>query len=379
MSVVVKIKQDLNKIKKIDLKYIEEYAIKENLYLGTSDEACCYEKYSGGNDIRNKIIILFNKALFGRGVLLLVDNKYNIELVLNYPITQVDIEDFYKFVKSVCNKFKVKKILQDNIEYDLKYLDTLKNGVTRANQINIKNNIEAGITIFGCINPVTLDKEFINNIDKLSNEEAVEYFGTYLDNKQRKMYYFSKPLLFKKDNTKLYARYALTENAPSIFPTSPYLPFGYNQKLIKDIESWSVVIFEENDDEFHLVGEIPFEYFKKIINIKKQVRYDYKHILMTVNKKIISKVITYNSKLAKKELINWLKDNNFKPLQVIFTNTFYDKNNETCYIFKYKNKIFAKWYLGIVSKLGTYSLMKEYKKEHEIDHAKDILNVLNNN
>ena len=161
MSVLVKIKQDLNKVKKIDLKKLEEYGILGNLYLGLSDEACCFERYKWDNDIRNKILVLFDRDLFGRGMLLLLDNDYNIELVLNYPTTQVDIDNFYRFIKDICDKFKFKKIIEDNIEYDIKDIDKLKNGVTRANQINIKNNIEAGLTIFGCINPITLDNEFI--------------------------------------------------------------------------------------------------------------------------------------------------------------------------------------------------------------------------
>ena len=280
MSVLVKIKQDLNKVKKIDLKKLEEYGILGNLYLGLSDEACRFERYKWDNDIRNKILVLFDRDLFGRGMLLLLDNDYNIELVLNYPTTQVDIDNFYRFIKDICDKFKFKKIIEDNIEYDIKDIDKLKNGVTRANQINIKNNIEAGLTIFGCINPITLDNEFIKEIDKLSATQAVQYFGSYLERKQRKMYYFAKPLLFKKDNGKLYSRYALTENATSIFPLNPYLPFGYNQKLIKDIEDWNVVVFKENNDDYLLVGEVPFNYFKKIINIKKLVKYDYKHILV---------------------------------------------------------------------------------------------------
>ena len=376
MSVLVKIKQDLNKVKKIDLKKLEEYGILGNLYLGLSDEACCFERYKGDNDIRNKILVLFDRDLFGRGMLLLLDNDYNIELVLNYPTTQVDIDNFYRFIKDICDKFKFKKIIEDNIEYDIKDIDKLKNGVTRANQINIKNNIEAGLTIFGCINPITLDNEFIKEIDKLSATQAVQYFGSYLERKQRKMYYFAKPLLFKKDTGKLYSRYALTENATSIFPINPYLPFGYNQKLIKDIEDWNVVVFKENNDDYLLVGEVPFNYFKKIINIKKLVKYDYKHILVTVDKKIILKVENYNIKKAKKELIAWLKGNNYKPLQVVFTNKFYDENNEICYIFKYKNNLFTSWYLGIVNKLGSYSNIKEYKKETEVEAANDILNLL---
>ena len=190
------------------------------------------------------------------------------------------------------------------------------------------------------------------------------------------MYYFAKPLLFKKDTCKLYSRYALTENATSIFPINPYLPFGYNQKLIRDIEDWNVVVFKENNDDYLLVGEVPFNYFKKIINIKKLVKYDYKHILVTVDKKIILKVENYNIKKAKKELIAWLKGNNYKPLQVVFTNKFYDENNEICYIFKYKNNLFTNWYLGIVNKLGSYSNIKEYKKETEVEAANDILNLL---
>ena len=45
-------------------------------------------------------------------------------------------------------------------------------------------------------------------------------------------------------------------------------------------------------------------------------------------------------------------------------------------IYKFKKDEQSKWLLGIVSDSGTFSEMREYNKESEINDAKAILNML---
>ena len=86
-------------------------------------------------------------------------------------------------------------------------------------------------------------------------------------------------------------------------------------------------------------------------------------------------------KQNKKELEEWLSHPNElgkKPSKIEYTNQFEDEDGIQCMIFKYKKSLFGKWLLGIVSESGTFSEMKEYKKENEIEDAKKLLEILKN-
>ena len=79
------------------------------------------------------------------------------------------------------------------------------------------------------------------------------------------MYYFAKPLLFESSKRDKYiAKYALTKDVPSIFPTSTNLPFGYDAKFKDNILSWQVVVVEilkSKKQEFKIHTELSYEEF----------------------------------------------------------------------------------------------------------------------
>lgn len=86
-------------------------------------------------------------------------------------------------------------------------------------------------------------------------------------------------------------------------------------------------------------------------------------------------------KQNKKELEDWLSHPNElgkKPCKIEYTNQFEDEDGIKCMIFKYKKSLFGKWLLGIVSDSGTFSDMKEYNKEKEIEDVTKILEFLKN-
>ena len=83
----------------------------------------------------------------------------------------------------------------------------------------------------------------------------------------------------------------------------------------------------------------------------------------------------------KKQLEDWLShpsELGRKPSKIEYTNQFEDEDGISCMIFKYKKSLFGKWLLGIVSESGTFSEMKEYKQETEINDAKILLETLKN-
>ena len=218
MSILVDIKQNPKNLKKNGLKFIKKIAATENLCFGVLNEACSFDEYEGGEDIRNQLLILFSRKSYGRGMSLTIDDNYNLELVLNYPATQTDIETFYKFIDDFCVNFKFKTFLQEGNEYSLDKINKLKEEATAFNKKCIKTFLKSGLTIFGCIYPITLEQDLIDTIDKIDEEKACRYFESYLDKKQKIDLYFAKPIIYEYKKDEYFARYALTENVPSIFP-----------------------------------------------------------------------------------------------------------------------------------------------------------------
>lgn len=86
-----------------------------------------------------------------------------------------------------------------------------------------------------------------------------------------------------------------------------------------------------------------------------------------------------NIKDEMQELENWLADPHefgHKPFKIEYTNHFVDKDGISCTIFKFKKNLTGKWLLGIVSESGTFSEMGLYRRESEIEDAKQILDML---
>ena len=318
---------------------------------------------------------MFYKKLFGRGFSFLVDDDYNAELTLNYPCSVIDIAIFYKFITMYCKYFNLDKFTQEGEEYNLDDIEKLIKEADDFNKRIICRELKVGLTIFGCIYPIVIDDDLILKLRSNEEAKAYNYFAKYLDNLQRPMYYYAIPLIYKNNN-KYIAKYGLTKDVPSIFPKSTYLPFGYNQKIFDNITSWSVAVIE--NQEYSITCEIPYNDFCKLININKLPKFDYKHKLVTIDDKIMTKISKYKIEKAKDELSNWLSDYRelgHKPSKIEYTNEFVTENIH-CYIFKYKKEKFSKWYLGIVSDSGTFSEFKEYIKETEKDDAKEIINLL---
>ncbi len=379
MSVVVNINQNVKKTKKINLKDLEERVEANQLYYGVPNQAYCLEDYTGKEDIRNQLFVLFSRKTYGRGMSFFLDDDYNIELVLNYPATNTDIEVFYHFIKNCCDNLKLDVFLQEGEEYSLSQIEELKQEVIMFNQKYIKQELKAGLTIFGCIYPITIEDKFIKSVQIVLPERVTDLFELYLDKKQKQDCYFAKPIIYTDNqNDYYYARYALTENVPSIFPTEVYLPFGYNQDYFKQVKSWNVAIIENKNQELKLTAEIPFVDFIKIIDKKKCPIFDAKHIIVTVDQALLKKVAKYKIEQAKENLSEWLSDFRElgqKPVKIEYTNSF-EEEGIHCFIFKYKKTILGKWMLGIVSDSGTFSKMEEYHKETEIEEAKVIIKLL---
>ena len=379
MSIVVNIRH--KKETKIGYNFLRTRANFENLYVGIQDEAYCLDDYQGDEDIRGIYFVLFSREKFHRGFGFKVDEDYNIELVLNYPCSKRDVMIFYKFINDYCLNFDIPTFTEEGEEFTLKDIPELQNEKIEFNKMLIRDDLKSGLTIFGCIYPITLDDDFILGIRYLDPDRALNAFANYLDKLQRPMYYFAKPALYySADPNKYIAKYSLTKDVPSIFPINAHLPFGYDEKFKDNIVSWQVVVAELlESNEFKIHAEMSYDEFCQVINLSKYPKFDKTHVLITVDDKALSKIAQHNIQTAQETMINWLSDYRelgCKPAQIEFTKEFVTEDGIHCYIFKYKKTLLSNWWLGIVSESGTFSEFKEYNQATEITDAIEIINLL---
>lgn len=377
MSIVVNINQNTQTPKKIGLKFLSGWTDFENQYFGVPNHAFVLDTYEGEEDIREQLFVLFDRKKYGRGMSFTIDRNYDVELVLNYPATKTDIEMFYKFIGDFCRNFKLGTFIQEGDEYHLDAIPSLKNEALAFNEDLVKTNLKSGLTLFGCIYPIVLEDTFLRKIKGLTSADAYAYFEAYLDEKQKQDCYFAKPLIYNiPAKQTAIAKYALTENVPSIFPLEKYLPFGYNQNLKDEITSWNVVLVYDN---LQIAEEMPYDDFCAVIPVASFPRFDEKHVVITFKKEWLKIIERKNVERAKNKLEEWLADARElgkKPIKIEHTTSFVDEDGIRCYVFKYKKSLLSPWWLGIVSDSGTFSEMKVYHKDSEIEDAKHILNLL---
>ncbi len=379
MSLVVNIKQNPNSIHKIGLEFVKDFCENQGLCFGISNAAYVTELYEGEEELRNTVFVLWSTQKLGRGFGFVLNDDYDLELILNYPATRNDIDDFYKFINNYCITFGIERFLQEGEEYNLDKINDLKLEALQYNEGFAKEFLKEGLTIFGSIYPICLETDFINRMNTVDNKTAYELYENYIDEKQRIDCYYAKPILYDMGNDKILARYALTVDVPTIFPLKANIPFGYNQDLKDKVQNWNVALIDNGN--YKVLSELTFDEFKAAAGFDNYPRFDEEHIIITLDEKLLKKFFQKKVSESKEQLINWLSHPNelgAKPVKIENTNYFRDEDGIECFIFKYKKKLIGKWLLGIVSESGTFSEMKPYNQNTEIEDAKQMLEMLKN-
>lgn len=291
MSVIVNINQNSECVKEIGLNFLEKWTASHGQFYGVPDAVYVLSDYTREEDIRNQLFILFNQKKYGRGMSFFLDENYNVEVVLNLPATQTDIEMFFGFINDFCENFDIDSFLQEGEEVTLKQIPEIKERLLQFNQTVVKENLKTGLTIFGCVYPIVLEDSYMKSVEGLSDAEKCQCFEQYLDEKQKLDCYFAKPILYQMPNKGgIAAKYALTEDVPSIFPIETYLPFGYNQNLKDEIKSWSVLLVAEDSGELKPYKELEYDAFCSLIDISSYEKFDASHVILTFNKDMRAKI-----------------------------------------------------------------------------------------
>ena len=295
MSVIVNLKQKkgfLKKPVKIEMPFLQSAVYDADMYFGIPNEAYVIDQYEGGNDIRETLFVLYRKDTYGRGMSFFVDKDYNIELVLNNPATQRDIESFYKVIAFCCKQLKLDSFEQEDEIIKLSDIESKKNEIIGFNKSLIKCMFKPDLTLFGAIYPIAIEAEFIESLENMTEDEAYSAYEKYLDEKQKMDCYFAKPSLFNTSQKGEYivARYVLTEDVPSIFPVSPYLPFGYRKELKEKVQEWNVIIAGERDGKMQALAQLSFDELLNMLDREKLGKFDASHYIVKIEKDFVGKL-----------------------------------------------------------------------------------------
>ena len=295
MSVIVNLKQKkgfLKKPVKIEMPFLQSAVYDADMYFGIPNEAYVIDQYEGGNDIRETLFVLYRKDIYGRGMSFFVDKDYNIELVLNNPATQRDIESFYKVIAFCCKQLKLDSFEQEDEIIKLNDIESKKNEIIGFNKSLIKGMFKPDLTLFGAIYPIAIEAEFIESLENMTEDEAYLAYEKYLDEKQKMDCYFAKPSLFNTSQKGEYivARYVLTEDVPSIFPVSPYLPFGYRQELKEKVQEWNVIIAGEREGRMQALAQLSFDELLNMLDREKLGKFDARHYIVKIEKDFVGKL-----------------------------------------------------------------------------------------
>lgn len=378
MSVNVRITQDPDHRRRLDLAFVHGLAAEEGLYFGIMNDIFCLEMFEE-EEVHDVWLVLFSQRIYCRGVQMKIDAQDDLEFILNLPAGSADIACFYRLISRCCLTLGAASFVQEEEVCALEEIDRLREELIRSNRSLVHEALKADLCVFGCIYPITLDETLFSLIEQAGKDQADLVFERYMDHLQKKDCYYARVRVYRDAEGAFHARYALTEGVPTIFPTDPYLPFGYDQDLQERILSWNVSIITKQQETYRELISIPFDLFRDMMNRVHREKFDARHVILTLNEELMWFIRPYEIEQAVQRLSEWLSDPRElgkKPYSVEHTRVFEQEDGVRCHIFRYKKSMFSAWLLGIVSDAGAYSEMKEYHRKSEYADAQALLAFL---
>lgn len=267
MSNVVRIRQDQETLQTIDLSFLKEWLMRQQLYFGVLNEAYALENYEKTDaDIRGIRFVIFDRQCFGRGFQLLVEEDYDLELTLNAFATERDVQSFFLGIRDLCEELAVDEFEQEGERCFLDQIDALYKELIKQNRWLVKHRLQERTTIFGCIYPIMIEESLIRHLALLEEPAAYRLYERYLDEKQHLEAYYGKPVVWKEGSERT-ARYPLVEGALTILPLEGDWPQAYQLHELPQIQSWSVFLLKKKGEEGDLRREanIPYAEFMKLV------------------------------------------------------------------------------------------------------------------
>ena len=302
MSVDIEIKQAGLFKKNLDLNFLKGICENYGFSYGVPNHAVALDDYQGGKDITGVVFTVYNRKKIGRGFNFWIDNKKSdCCLRLNNPCTDNDINDFYDFLQTTCERLKAKSFLQDGEIKPVEEIIEIRKNITQWNRQVLRDQIAADYRewcIFGAVYPIYLEDSFREQIPYLSDRDAMASYTKYLHDKQIKDYYYAKAIMYSDNEGNLFGRYAITEGVRSIFPLGPYITIGTHLDMNTEVRGWSVSLGIFENGEYNAAGVISFYNFVNILSLKENANmFDVKHVIIELNKKDINMLVEKSARI----------------------------------------------------------------------------------
>ncbi len=241
--------------------------------------------------------VLCDPAQPGRGCFLqaVPGEKGRAALRQTLPCTPRDLEIFYGLVKHICQVWETVRFTQDGEECRLSDIPRLKEGQRKGCEGFLKAMAERwqadgeGV-LTGAVYPIYIEPEAIQRL----KGGDLDFFQTYLTEKQTGDWYYAKPNFFRNQNgVDILGLYAITEEVPSILPLEPFVPPLYSIMLqgfsltAEQVTDWRVSlnrVWEENGEtKADTLDYLSFEKFAQKVRLDQCPRYDAKHVIVQVD------------------------------------------------------------------------------------------------
>lgn len=192
----------------------------------------CNFKYGSRNEfevldedkINNSTFVAYNPNAIGRGIFFDCReiNSGKIEIGINFPTTEKEIDDFINVIKEINSQLKKTEILciEENKRYKFEDFMNEKDRIVEFSLQTLKEgclkNINMPLTYTLAMWPLTLNDE---QREVFSKSNDLKQFERLLNEKQKIDAYYAKPRIYRNSaNNTTVAVYTLTEDCDSIFP-----------------------------------------------------------------------------------------------------------------------------------------------------------------
>lgn len=227
-------------------------------------------------------VIAFDPACICRGICV-ETSEDSVTLGLSNVTGASEIRLFYELVRRICKIFGTKVFKREDaivsLEQTDRFLEEDLSSAAAGLDVMLAK-LEAGednVTMFGALNPITLDAA---DLRKIGGDP--EKLGAFLHGKQSANAYFAAPQVFQdpKDGS-LVGVYSVLCGTRTIMPYAPAAPFYLQQK----VDRWIVYVYI-SDDKY---GYVEFADFAA--SVTGMGPYDAAHYLLELDEKTAEKLI----------------------------------------------------------------------------------------
>lgn len=238
-------------------------------------------------------LTIYNAVNIGRGFsIALKEDK--LAMRLNTGCAAVDIDIFHYYLKEIIDRLQIKVFHIDNTPVSVASLEDIFISIRVANLDFIKNQIAAKKVecVWGALFPIFFEDDFLEKLANQSGGRFLDYYGSYLDDKQQIDAYYCKNLIYEsKNNHSPVGMYVLTEDIPSIFPTAELDPFfSGNVRIDRQIVG---LVYDIKENDSHQKFQISYDDFISYIDLSKSEPFDKKRVIYTLIRRDIEKLLPY--------------------------------------------------------------------------------------